>query len=572
MVEWSTACPDWERRIVDGDSLVPFAPLFPDEAEAALRVFKALRVPDMPGRPTLGEVCDDFVFEFVGAIFGAYDPATARRLIGEFLLLISKKNAKSTIAAGIMLTALIRNWRHEAELLILAPTLEVANNSFGPAAGMVRAEPELIELLHVQEHKRTIRHRVTGAELKVVAADGDVVSGKKSGFVLVEELWLFGKRPHAAAMLREALGGLASKPEGFVIYITTHSDEPPAGVWKDKLNYFRAVRDGEIEDRRSFGMLYEWPEAMLESEAYLDPTNFYVTNPNIGRSVSAEWLHGELVKELRGDGDGKQIFLAKHLNVEIGMRLRRDRWRGADWWERRGNERIRDLDDFLAACDVVVAGVDGGGLDDLFGLVLIGRDSATRDWLSWEHAWCHESVFDLRKDVAPLLRDFASAGDLTVWGAPGDDEAGAGGDDIDQIAELLARVLDSGLMPEKGAVGLDAFGVGTLIDALKQKGFSQDQMWAVGQGFRLTGVIQLVERKLMDGTLTHGGRDMMRWCVSNAKAEQKGNAVTITKQVAGKAKIDPVIALFCAAKMMERSPDAGDGKVSVYEARDMVVI
>jgi phage terminase large subunit-like protein len=57
-------------------------------------------------------------------------------------------------------------------------------------------------------------------------------------------------------------------------------------------------------------------------------------------------------------------------------------------------------------CDAVVIGIDGGGLDDLFGLNVLGHDRETRDWLSWTHAWCHRGVLDRRQTIASRLLDF----------------------------------------------------------------------------------------------------------------------------------------------------------------------
>lgn len=557
---WSTACLDWERRIVERESLVPFQPLFPEQAEGAMAVFRDLRITDMAGRPTIGEACRPWVFDLPRALFGSYDAEAGRRLIREYMLLVSKKNWKSGKAASIMLTALLRNWRDEAEFLIVAPTIEVANNSFGPAASMVRADEELwVEsggFLKVQPHFRTITNINTGAALKVIAADSETVSGKKASGIFIDELWLFGKRAQSENMFREVMGGLASRPEGFVIYATTQSDDPPEGIFAQKLSYFRDVRDGKINDPRSLGLLYEFPHKMLEEKQYREKQFWHITNPNLGASVDEQFLEDEYRKAEAAGEASLRGFLAKHLNVEINLALSNKAWEGADFWEAAATS-IPSLSDFLDRCEVVVVGIDGGGLDDLLGLTLLGREKGTGIWLSWSRAWAHKIVLSRRKDIAAKLEDLRKAGHITIVDHPGQDVA--------DVADLIIEVDQRGLLAEKSAIGVDPAGIVDIVDELVARGIALDRIVAVSQGWKLNGAIKTTARKVAGGELKHEGSPLMAWCVGNARTEPKGNAITITKQVSGSAKIDPLMSLFNAVSLMSLNPEVGNGR-SVYSA------
>jgi len=543
-MKWTTHCPDWEKRIIAGRSLIGFKPLFPKEARFALKIFKQLHIMDVQGCPTMGEACRKWIIDFVSHVFGSYDQKTGRRLIQEFFMLIAKKNSKSTTAAGIMLTALIVNWRSAAEFLILAPTVEIANNSYYPARDMIRSDEDLSDLFHVQDHIRTITSRKTGASLKVVAADADTVGGKKATGILVDELHLFGKQSNAANMLLEATGGLAARPEGFVIYLSTQSDTAPAGVFKQKLDYARGVRDGRIDDNRFLPVMYEFPKQMVEDKTYRDKKNFYMTNPNLGSSVDVSFLERS-AKKSEVEGEIAQcIFYSKHLNVEIGLALLSDRWAGADYWEQQARQPFT-LYDLIERSEVLTIGIDGGGLDDLLGLDVTGRVGASREWVTWTHAWAHESVLIRRKKEAARFKDFEKDGDLTIVERIGDD--------VLEVASIVAQVEQSGKLDK---VGVDPAGIGSILDAMIEAGVPQEKVIGITQGWRMTGAIKTTERKLAEGGLIHGGQRMMNWCVSNAKVEPRGNAVIITKQAAGSAKIDPLIAMFNSVSLMALNPEA----------------
>jgi phage terminase large subunit-like protein len=555
-----TACLDWQARMAAGAPLVPDLPLNEAEAGRALRIFNRLRLPDVIGQPTLAEATGPWFSRIVESLFGSYDPETNRRAIQEVFLLVPKKNGKSTNAAAVMVTAAIINRRPNAELLLIAPTKEIADISFRQAAGMIKADPELAKLFHPQRHIRTITHRISGAVIQIKAADTDAITGVKATFILIDETHVFANKAHAADVFVELRGALAARPDGFLFQISTQSKAPPAGVFARELRRARDVRDGLVK-LPLLAVIYEMPPAILASKGWRDPSTFRLVNPNMGRSVDTDFLLREMATAERDGPEQLALFASQHLNVEIGMGLRSDRWAGAEYWEDTGDKTLT-LDALLARSEVAVVGVDGGGLDDLLGLAVLGRCRETRRWLHWGRAWAHPVVLKRRQSEAPKLRDFAAAGDLRLVDRLGDD--------IAEVVEIVCAVRDAGLLPEKHGIGLDPAGIGAILDAMTEAGIDGGQVVAVSQGWRLGGAIKSTERKLAEGALMHGSSAMMAWCVGNAKVEPRGNAILITKQASGTAKIDPLMALFNAAELMARAPVVHGGDVPGFLAAPVV--
>lgn len=556
------ACPDWADRLAQGKTPVADLPLDDEAAERAVAIFDNLQLPDVPGQPALREAAGEWMRDIVRAVFGSMQTSPNGpevRQVGEVFILVPKKNAKTTSAAAIALTFMLQNRRQNADMLIIAPTQKIAEVAFEQAKGMIEADREgfLAKRFHIRDHVKTIRDRTNGARLMVRTFGMDVLTGAKPIFVLIDEVHLLGTISYAADVIRQIRGGMMPFPESVLVMITTQSDHPPAGVFKTELQYARAVRDGHITDRvRTLPVLYEFPEQVQtgDERAWADPGMWHWVTPNLGRSITIDALKDGYARAQQ-DGPAEVIAWAtQHLNVEVGLALHRARWVGADFWLSARDPDPVTLATIRSRCEVAVVGIDGGGADDLLGLGVIGRCTETKRWLHWGHAWALPTVLDRRKEIAPLLHDLARAGDLTICTDPTQD--------IAELAGIVGDLNRDGMLPQAAAVGLDPAGVAALVDELAAAGIAPEQMVAVAQGYRLSGAIWGMERKLMDGTFRHAGQQLMAWSVQNARAEQKGNAVLITKETAGKAKIDPLMAAFNAFMLMARNPVAAARKVA----------
>jgi phage terminase large subunit-like protein len=563
MNAWSTACPNWESLILSGEPLVPELPLFRSEAERGLRYFKQLRIPDVFGTPTLAEACGEWFFPVVAALFGSYDPKLNVRMIQEYFLLVPKKNAKSSLGGAVMVVALLMNRRPSAEFLLIAPTKEIADIAFKQAAGTVLLDPVLAKKFHIQRHIRLITYRTTGATLQIKAADTDVITGSKATGTMIDETHVFAKKSNAADVFLEVRGALTARPDGFLFQTTTQSKAPPIGVFKSELDMARRVRDGKI-DLPLLPVLYELPTRLTKDGGWKDRKLWHLVNPNMGRSVNEDFLAREILKA-EEDGPAKMALIAsQHFNVEIDQGLRSDGWAGATLWPR-GNEKGLTLAEVIRRSEVLTVGLDGGGLDDLLGVFVLGREKGTGTWLGWAHAFISPEGWERRKANRTLYEDFIKDGDLTlVERLP---------DDVTAIVDIIKQCLDSGKLAK---VGADPAGIGTIVDELAKIGVTTKEngtgmLVGVRQGVALMGAIKTIERKLADGSFKHGGRRMMAWCAGNAIVQATGTGMRIARDASGYGKVDPLMAGFDSVAEMMLNPKP-DGGPSAYESRPLLMV
>lgn len=543
------ACPDWWDKIQAGQTPMAEVRLNQKKAAKALAFFNRLRLPDVPGNPVLAVACGDWFRDILCAFLASEDETTKRRLVWEALCMVPKKNSKTTYVAALALTALFLEEAPNQQMLLVGPSQNISDRLFDQAQGMIRLDPKLDSIFQVQDHVKCITRRKTGTSLNVKTFDTTIVTGEIPILTILDELHELGKKAKAASVMQQIRGGGITMQGGQLLMITTQSDEQPAGIWRTELDKARKIRDGVSgKNPILLPVLYEFPVELQKDETFWrNQRNWKFLLPNLGRSIDPQRLIEDYENNGTATKEAEQIWASQHLNIEIGVGITVEGWEAADHWIDAANPMLT-LDELLRRSEVATIGFDVGGSDDLFGLSVIGRERGTRHWLAWNKAWALRRVLNLRKDIAPALRNFEEEGSLEF--------VDKSHELAPKIADVVQRVFEAGLLPEKDAFGFDPNNVGAVVEELAGRGFVDKALRRLlTQGPALSPAIYAIPMKLADGTFHHDGSAMMNFCVGNAKIEKVNNGRKMTKQLAGSGKIDPVIAMLCAGILMSWNPD-----------------
>lgn len=146
-----------------------------------------------------------------------------RRMLGdlfkgrrETLILISKKNGKSTLLAALALFHLCTT--PDAECVIAAASRDQASIMLRQAQGFIRRSPSLQDRLQVKQ--REIVHKSLGGRVRILASDVDTADGVIPTLALVDELHRH-KSPDLYGIFRDGLG----PRNGQMVTISTAGDD-----------------------------------------------------------------------------------------------------------------------------------------------------------------------------------------------------------------------------------------------------------------------------------------------------------------------------------------------------------
>jgi phage terminase large subunit-like protein len=216
--------------------------------------------------------------EILDGIFAVDE--NGRRKIRRALVMLPRKNAKSTLAAGIALFGLFQEVG--AEVLLCAGDRQQARIVFRECSRMVELDPVLSKKLHVM--RDVIEYPETGSVLRVLSSDGSRAEGTNPSLVVFDELHV---QPDDKLWNAVNLGSGARK-EPLVLAITTAGAKTDARG-QDSLayklwQYGTRVESGEVKDAAFFFKYWHAPEAL----AWDSPEAWAAANPAFGDFLDPE--------------------------------------------------------------------------------------------------------------------------------------------------------------------------------------------------------------------------------------------------------------------------------------------
>ena len=472
------------------------------------------------GEPFILELWEKAVLQVA---YGFKMADTNLRRFNEVLLLIARKNGKTTFIAGIDLAEFFLS-KGGVDIVCASNTTEQANILFEEINNMREQSKALSNEKRSKKNIFHIYSPKTKNKIKKLSAQSRNKDGYNIEVGCIDEV-----HEMTDSKVYDAIKQSQSTKSEPLIFIITTEGNTVGGFLDNKLDYVRRMIKGEIQDERVLPWLYTQDSV---DEIYQDKRTWQKSNPSIGSIKTYSYLE-DLMNKSKHDLGTRVTMLSKDFNIK---QLEQGSWLTFDDLNNDETFSIEDLKDSYA-----IGGVDLSSTTDLTAAVLLLMKGDKKFVVT--QFFMPSDVILKRKEEDNVPYDiWVQKGLITVTDGSQNDFSLVTQWFMNMIRTYNIRPL---------WVGYDPWNSLYWIKEMEELGFNMEK---VRQGvYSLSEPMKQLEADLKNNKVVYNNNPILKWCLSNtqAKVDVNGN-IQPSKLNSRYKRIDGTVALIIAYAVLNR--------------------
>lgn len=235
-------------------------------------------------------------------VYGLVYKDSGLRVTRELYLQLSRKSGKTALASAMALYHLVADGENDGQVIFAANSAAQAQLAFTMATNYVSyIDPKG---KYFKKYRDSIKFPLTKSIMKVVAADANRLDGLNISAAVIDE---YHAAPNnAVSEVLSSSVGMRTQP--LIIYVTTSGFDLTSPCYTMR-NTCVELLHGKIVDDSLAAFIFE----LDDNDDIENPTNWLKCQPNLGLTVTEDYINSELVKA-KNNPSLMTNFLTKILN------------------------------------------------------------------------------------------------------------------------------------------------------------------------------------------------------------------------------------------------------------------
>ena len=460
---------------------------------------------------------------FLECAYGFKMADTGLRRFNEVLLLIARKNGKTTLIAGIDLSEFFLS-DGGTDIVCASNTNDQASILFEEINNMREQSKALSNEKRSKKNIFYIYSPKTKNKIKKLSAQSRNKDGYNIEVGCIDEV-----HEMTDSKVYDAIKQSQSTKKEPLIFIITTEGTTVGGFLDNKLAYVRRMIKGEINDERILPWLYT--QDSME-EVFNDPSSWQKSNPSLG-AIKMRSYFDDIMNKAKNDLTTKVTMLCKDFNIK---QIESGSWLTFDELNNEEKYQMSDLMDSYA-----IGGVDLSSTTDLTAAVLLIIKNGKKYIIP--HFFMPSELVMKRVEEDKIPYD--------VWVKKGFITLTEGNqNDFSKVTEwFVSMVKEYGIRPLW--IGYDPWNSQYWVKEMEDAGFNMEK---IRQGiYTLSEPMKQLEGDLKNKLVIFNNNPILKWCFANTQAKVDLNGNIQPSKLNSKLKrIDGCVALIIAYAVLNR--------------------